>query len=183
MLLNTPVVHFGQHAPAFELSDPDGTRYTLNALMGKKGLLVAFICNHCPYVKAIIGRFVQDAKVLQNEGVGVVAIMPNDYIYVPDDSPENMKKFSVQHGLTFPYLVDLTQNIAKAYGAVCTPDFFGYNAQGELQYRGRLDNITMNAEVKGRVPELVNAMRQVATTGQGPESQMPSMGCSIKWRE
>ncbi len=181
MLLDTPICDFGWQAPAFSLADPDGKMHSLDDVMGEKGLLVAFICNHCPYVQAIIDRLVADAKTLQGEGINVVAIMSNDYRYVPSDSPANMKKFAEQHGMTFPYLVDETQEIGKFYGAVCTPDFFGFNAKGELQYRGRLDNTRMNSSAENRTPELLNAMRQVAKTGFGPEEQIPSMGCSIKW--
>lgn len=183
MLLDTPICDFGWKAPAFELCDPDGKCYTLDDVMGSRGLLVAFICNHCPYVQAIIDRLVCDAKVLQEMDVGVVAIMSNDYTYVPDDSPIHMKSFSRMHGMTFPYLVDEAQATGKAYGAVCTPDFFGFNADGQLQYRGRLDDVKMNTDSQKRTPELLNAMRQVARTNRGPESQTPSMGCSIKWRE
>ena len=177
---STPIVEFGLKAPPFNLPDPDGKMHSLDGLMGENGLLVAFICNHCPYVKAIIGRLVDDAKTLQGEGVNVVAIMPNDYSIVPDDSPENMKEFAAQHGMPFPYLVDGTQEVCEAYGAVCTPDFFGYNAEGGLQYRGRLDDAKKDGDPSGRTPELLNAMRQIAKTGKGPEEQIPSMGCSIK---
>ena len=180
MLLDTPIVDFGQKVPVFNLPDPDGKTYSLENVMGENGLLVAFICNHCPYVQAIIDRLVEDAKTLQEEGIGVVAIMSNDYTYVASDSPPNMKKFAAQHGMTFPYLVDETQEVGKAFGAVCTPDFFGYNADGELQYRGRLDD-SGRGDASNRTPELLNAMRQVAKTGNGPEAQTPSMGCSIKW--
>lgn len=180
MLLNTPICDFGWKAPAFTLADPDGKHYSFDDLVGEKGLLIAFICNHCPYVQAIIDRLVEDAKTLQNEGLGIAAIMSNDYTLVPADSPANMKKFAVQHGMTFPYLVDETQEVGKTYGAVCTPDFFGFNAAGELQYRGRLDDVKMAGDVE-RTPELLNAMRQVAQTGNGPRQQTPSMGCSIKW--
>lgn len=182
MLLDTPVVDFGLKAPAFNLADPDGKMHSLDDVMGEKGLLIAFICNHCPYVQAIIDRLVEDAKTLQAKGVGVVAIMSNDYTYVPSDSPDNMKKFANRHGMAFPYLIDETQKVGKAYGAVCTPDFFGYNANGELQYRGRLDDAKMSGDTSNRTPELLNAMRQVAKTGRGPEVQIPSMGCSIKWK-
>ncbi len=181
MRLETPICDFGWKAPTFNLADPDGKMYTLDNMMGKNGLLVAFICNHCPYVQAIIDRLVEDAKALQADGIGVVAIMSNDYDKYPDDSPQNMKAFAAQHGMTFPYLVDETQEVGKAYGAVCTPDFFGFNAKGELQYRGRLDDARMEQNADGRIPELLNAMRQVAQTGDGPKEQTPSMGCSIKW--
>jgi peroxiredoxin len=181
MLLDTPICDFGWKAPAFNLADPDGTMYSFDDVMGEKGLLIAFICNHCPYVQAIINRLVEDAKALQKDGIGVAAIMSNDYTKVPSDSPDNMKKFAAHHGMTFPYLVDETQETGKAYGAVCTPDFFGFNADGELQYRGRLDNAG-SGDATNRTPELLNAIRQVAETGRGPEIQTPSMGCSIKWR-
>lgn len=182
MLLDTPSAALGQIAPAFTLKDPNGQTHSLESLIGKNGLLIAFICNHCPYVKAIIDRLADDAKALQSEGIQVVAIMPNDYQSYSDDSPEKMQAFASKHNFSFPYLVDETQSVAKAYGAVCTPDFFGYNASKELQYRGRLDNLTMNSTETERIPELLNAMREIAKTGQGPKDQMPSMGCSIKWR-
>ena len=182
MLLDTPVCEFGLEAPDFNLADPDGKTYSLADVMGEKGLLVAFICNHCPYVQAIIERLAADAKILQSEGVGVVAIMSNHYQDYPADRPEKMKEFAAEHGLTFPYLVDETQEVGRAYDAVCTPDFFGYNADGQLQYRGRLDDIKMNQNADGRTPELLNAMHLVVETGRGPEVQTPSMGCSIKWR-
>jgi peroxiredoxin len=181
MRLETPICNFGWKAPTFNLTDPDGKMYALDDVMAKKGLLVAFICNHCPYVKAIIERLVDDVKTLQADGIGVVAIMSNDYNKFPDDSPEKMKQFAAQHGMTFPYLIDETQEVGKAYGAVCTPDFFGFNARGELQYRGRLDDARMDSNSEGRTPELLNAMRQVAQTGNGPKEQIPSMGCSVKW--
>jgi len=190
MLLDTPVCDFGWPAPAFELTDAIGTPFTLDDVMGDKGLLIAFICNHCPYVQAVIARLVADAKILQAEGVGVVAIMPNDYHAHPDDAPQLMMQFAAEHGFSFPYLVDEEQHVARAYGAICTPDFFGFNTAGGLQYRGRIDSLTM-ADMKGkkpadaqeRVPELLNAMRQIAVSGKGPEMQTPSMGCSIKWHE
>ena len=181
MRLESPICNFGWNAPTFNLADSDGKAYALDDVIGEKGLLVAFICNHCPYVQAIIDRLVEDVKVLQVDGIGVVAIMSNDYNQYPDDSPPNMKQFAAQHSMTFPYLVDETQEVGKAYGAVCTPDFFGFNAEGELQYRGRLDDVGMNDNMKERTPELLNAMRQIAQTGNGPKEQIPSMGCSIKW--
>ena len=182
MLLDTPICDFGTKAPGFTLSDPDGNAVSLEQEMRENGLLIAFICNHCPYVKAIIDRLVSDAKTLQDMGVGVVAIMPNDYALKPADSPPEMKKFAEAHGFTFPYLVDEDQSVAKAYGAVCTPDFFGYNSKFELQYRGRIDDKKMQEDTSGRVPELIDAMTIIAETGHGPEQQQPSMGCSIKWR-
>lgn len=181
MLLNTPVCDFGWKAPNFDLMAPDGQRQTRDAAMGENGLLVVFMCNHCPYVIAVIDRLVADVKQLQSEGVGVVCIMSNDYTDYPADNPANMARFAVQHGLTAPYLVDEDQSVGQAYGAVCTPDFFGFNAQAELQYRGRIDDAGMG-DPSGRVPELLNAMRTMIATGKGPQDQTPSMGCSIKWR-
>lgn len=180
MLLETPLCDFGWKAPGFTLKDTQVNTHTLNSLMGSKGLLVAFISNHCPYVIAIIERLVEDAKLLQKEGIGVVAIMPNDFKAYPDDSPENMVLFAKKHHFSFPYLVDETQEVALAYNAVCTPDFYGFNAEGELQYRGRLDDAKME-EKEVIQHELRHAMLEVARTGQGPKEQMASMGCSIKW--
>lgn len=180
MLLDTPVCDFGWKARTFILSTPDGTKHSLDEAIGENGLLIAFICNHCPYVKAIIERLVDDAGTLQSEGIGVLAIMPNDYRAVRADSPQQMKLFAREFGFTFPYLVDEDQAVAKAYGAVCTPDFFGFNNRGELQYRGRLDDAKMG-DASSRTAELLSAMRLIARTGQGPEQQTPSMGCSIKW--
>ncbi len=181
MLLNTPTVKNGLKAPDFDLNDPDGNSYSLKELMGKNGLLVAFICNHCPYVQAIADRLAEDARTLKAEGINVVAIMSNDYNDVPTDSPPHMKRFAAQHGFDFPYLVDEDQSVGQAYGAVCTPDFFGFSRDGALQYRGRLDDAHMGSG-EGRTRELVNALRLISETGKGPEEQFPSMGCSIKWR-
>ena len=181
MLLDTPKAEIGWTAQPFTLADPDGRQFTLEEMRGEKGFLIAFICNHCPYVQAIVDRFVEDAHALQQEGVGVIAINSNDYQYVPADSPSKMKLFAEQHQFSFPYLVDEDQSVGRAYGAVCTPDFFGFNAKGQLQYRGRLDDARMGS-VTDREPELLNALRQIAATDTGPELQHPSMGCSIKWR-
>lgn len=181
MLLDTPICDFGWKAPDFKLKDPDGKAFTMSDHLGDKGLLIAFICNHCPYVVAIAERLAQDADTLMDEGINVLAVMSNDYTYVPADNPENMKKFAQHYDFKFPYLVDKTQDIGKIYNAVCTPDFFGLNKDGELQYRGRIDNAGMG-DASSRTPELLNAMRQIAETGKGPEKQMASMGCSIKWR-
>ena len=180
-LLNTPICDFGWKAPDFTLRDPNGNAFTMSENLGEKGLLIAFICNHCPYVKAIGDRLAQDADSLMAEGINVVAVMSNDYTDYRQDSPENMLKFAAHFGFNFPYLVDEDQSVGKAYGAVCTPDFFGLNAKGELQYRGRIDSAGMG-DATGRTPELLNAMRQVAATGAGPKEQIASMGCSIKWR-
>ena len=181
MLLDTPICDFGWKAPEFVLHTPDGERFSMLESMGPKGLLIAFICNHCPYVKAIAHRLAEDCDLLMGEGINVLAVMSNDYTYSAEDSPEKMKQFAADHGFGFPYLVDESQEVGKAYGAVCTPDFFGLNSSAELQYRGRLDDAKMgNAD--SRTLELVNAMRLIAQTGSGPEQQIPSMGCSIKWR-
>lgn len=177
----TPICDFGWKAVGFDLPGVDGRRYTLDDVRGENGTLVAFICNHCPYVRAVIDRFVADTKVLQDKGVGVVAIMSNDTEAYPADSLENMKAFAREHGFTFPYLIDETQEVARAYGAVCTPDFFGFDAELGLQYRGRLDASKKEAAPDAR-RELLAAMTQVAETGKGPAEQIPSMGCSIKWK-
>jgi len=180
MLLNTPLCDFGWKAPDFTLKDPDGNAFTMSDSMGENGLLIAFICNHCPYVQAIAERFVEDAKTLQAEGINVLAVMSNDYRYVRQDSPPLMKQFAEHHGFTFPYLVDEDQSVGRQYRAVCTPDFFGLNRDGLLQYRGRIDDARMG-DPTNREPELLNAMRLIARTGHGPEVQYASMGCSIKW--
>ncbi len=178
---NTPLCDFGWKAPTFTLRDPLGGTYSLDGMMGEKGLLVAFICNHCPYVGAVIDRLGADAAALKDDGVTPVAIMANDYATYTDDSPDRMLEFAAKHGFGFPYLVDETQEVARAWGAVCTPDFFGLNEAGELQYRGRIDDAKMG-DASNRTPELMNAMRQIAATSKGPADQSPSMGCSVKWR-
>ncbi|WP_313951222.1 thioredoxin family protein [Accumulibacter sp.] len=182
MALNTPVCDFGWQAADFELADTHDSRHTLATLRGPNGLLLMFICNHCPYVKAIIDRICRDARELQTLGIGVAAIMSNDPTEYPEDSFENMQRLAKQLDFSFPYLYDVEQKVARLYGAVCTPDFFGFNRRLELQYRGRLD-------ASGRLPtapdarrELLEAMRLVAETGRGPREQVASMGCSIKWR-
>jgi len=181
MLLDTPICDFGWKAPDFTLNDPDGNSFTMSGQLGENGLLIAFICNHCPYVQAIAERFTKDAKELMDNGINVLAVMSNDYQHVPADSPANMKQFAERYGFPFPYLVDEDQAVGKAYGAVCTPDFFGFNKNGELQYRGRLDD-AKTGDPANRTRELVNTMRQIAETGDGPRQQTPSIGCSIKWR-
>ncbi|GAB5471074.1 MAG: thioredoxin family protein [Rhodospirillales bacterium] len=180
MLLDTPLCDFGWAAPDFTLRDPDGVAFKMSDHLGDKGLLIAFICNHCPYVQAIAQRLAADARALLAEGVGVLAVMSNDYRQLSSDAPPNMKRFAELHGFPFPYLVDEDQSVGRAYGAVCTPDFFGLNAKGELHYRGRLDDAGMG-DPRDRNPELLNAMRLIAARGQGPREQAPSMGCSIKW--
>lgn len=181
MLLKSQVCDFGWPAPDFDLKTPTGERHTRDGVMGSNGMLIAFICNHCPYVIALIDRLAEDMKALEEMGIGCAAIMSNDYVAYPADAPDRMVKFAKAHRLTAPYLVDEDQGIGKAYGAVCTPDFFGFDASGGLQYRGRLDNMGMRDDPAGRVPELLHAMQQVAETGNGPQDQTPSMGCSIKW--
>ena len=182
VLLSTPVCDFGQPAIDFALPGLDGRIWTLEQCRGEKGLLVMFICNHCPYVKSIINRMVCDAHDLQPLGISCVAIMPNDTETYPEDSFENMQHFAAEHEFPFPYLIDSDQTVAKASAAICTPDFFGYNADLQLQYRGRLDESRQEALPDVR-RDLFEAMKQVAETGRGPEEQIPSMGCSIKWRE
>ncbi len=177
----TPVCDFGWKARDFSLRGIDGKTYSLANVRGPKGTLIVFICNHCPYVRAIADRLIEEIKILQTLGVGAVAIMPNDTVASPGDSFDNMKHFSVDHKFSFPYVIDETQDTARTYGAMCTPDFFGFNAKDELQYRGRLDE-SKTQLVKGARRELYEAMKQIAETGRGPEDQIASMGCSIKWR-
>ncbi len=181
--LETPVCDFGIPAISFELPGVDGNLWTLDKCRGDKGLLVMFICNHCPYVKAILDRLVRDTQELQQSGINSVAIMSNDPTDYPEDSFENMRKIATGNAFPFPYLMDASQSVAKAYGAVCTPDFFGYNADLQLQYRGRLDASRKEAAPVDARRDLFEGMQQVANTGKGPEEQIPSMGCSIKWIE
>jgi peroxiredoxin len=177
-----PVCDFGWKAPSFTLPDVDGQTYTLDELKGPNGTLVVFICNHCPYVKAVIDRLVRDAKDLQALGVNTVAICSNDATTHPDDSFDNMKAFAKEHGFTFPYLHDESQDVARAYDAACTPDFFGFDKDLGLQYRGRLDESGRHAAGPHVRRDLFEAMKQIAETGQGPREQTPSIGCSIKWK-
>ena len=181
--LETPVCEFGKPAIDFALPGVDGKEWTLEQCRGEKGLLVMFICNHCPYVKAVRERIVRDTRELLDFGVNSVAIMSNDPTDYPEDSFDNMKRVADEFGFPFPYLLDETQAVAKAYGAVCTPDFFGYNADLGLQYRGRLDESRKEAAPATVRRDLFEAMKQVALSGQGPADQIPSMGCSIKWKE
>jgi peroxiredoxin len=182
VLTRTRICDFGWKARDFALQGVDGNTYGLADVRGPKGTLIAFICNHCPYVRAIIGRIVAEAKALRQIGIGTIAIMPNDTTTYREDSFDNMKAFAAKHGFTFPYVIDATQEVARTYGAQCTPDFFGFNAQDELQYRGRLD-ASRTSLVPNARRELFEAMLQVAETGHGPEEQLPSMGCSIKWKD
>ena len=180
--LNPPVCDFGQPAPDFLLPATDGRHYRLTDCRGPNGLLVMFICNHCPYVQAIIDRLIRDCRELAGHGIGSVAIMSNDTEAYPDDAFPNMKRRAEELAFPFPYLFDADQSVARAYGAVCTPDFFGYNAGLELQYRGRLDASGRNPGPADAPRELFDAMRLIATGGQGPQQQTASIGCSIKWR-
>ena len=177
-----PVCEFGKKATDFDLPGVDQQRWSLEKCRGPRGLLVMFLSNHCPYVKAIRNKLARDARDLMSVGINSVAIMPNDTRAYPDDSIENMRLVSDEFDFPFPYLLDESQNTAQAYEAVCTPDFFGYNADMELQYRGRLDAAGSKSGDDTQTRELYEAMKQVAETGRGPEHQIPSMGCSIKWR-
>lgn len=176
-----PLCDFGWKASRFSLPGTDGKLHTLEQLRGPKGTLIAFICNHCPYVKAVIGRLLRDAGDLRALGVATVAICANDAASYPEDDFAHMQAFAKAHGFTFPYLHDEAQEVARAYGAVCTPDFFGFNARLELQYRGRLD-ASKTALVPDARRDLYEAMKLVAETGEGPRDQIASMGCSIKWK-
>jgi peroxiredoxin len=173
--LNTP-------APDFRLPATDGRSYTFADVAGRNGTVIVFICNHCPYVKASVDRLVADARALMPEGIGFAAICSNDATEYPEDSFANMKRFGEAHKFPFPYLHDESQSVARAYGAVCTPDFFGYDKNRKLKYRGRLDEGRTSPPPKGARRELVEAMRAIAATGEAPADQTPSMGCSIKWK-
>jgi peroxiredoxin len=180
--LQPPLCNFGWKAPDFDLLGVDGKRYNLASARGRKGLLVMFICNHCPYVKSIRDRLVRDTSELKDHGINSIAIMSNDTDEYREDSFENMAQIAKQYHYPFPYVWDETQRVAKDYGAVCTPDFFGFNANMELQYRGRLD--ASRKEAASNVPrDLFDAMVKIAQTGQGPREQISSIGCSLKWKE
>lgn len=183
MAVSPPVCDFGWKAPDFRLPDTSGRLWSLDDIRGPKGLLIMFICNHCPYVQAILDRLQRDAEALMDLGIGVAAISSNDVESYPEDSPENMARLAAERGFRFPYLFDETQAVAKAYDAICTPDFFGFNAACQLQYRGRLDASGRTAGPVDARRELYEAMLSVAETGQGPRDQIASMGCSIKWKE
>ena len=182
MALTKSICDFAWKAPDFALKRVDGKTYTLADVRGPKGTLIVFICNHCPYVKAVIDRIVRDARELKNFGVNSAAICSNDAGSYPEDSFENMRAIAAQYGFPFPYLHDDAQRVARAYGAVCTPEFFGFNDKLELQYRGRLDESRMEPARPGAKRELFEAMKLVAETGKGPSHQVPSVGCSIKWQ-
>jgi peroxiredoxin len=176
-----PILEAGRMAPDFLLPATDGRTYAFSDIKGAQGTVVVFICNHCPYVRAVIGRLARDAADLEAIGVRTVAISSNDADSYPQDSFENMKVFAAQHRLPFPYLYDESQAVARAYGAVCTPDFFGFDASGALRYRGRLDEGRIESSATAK-RELFDAMQQIARTGTGPAEQAPSIGCSIKWK-
>ncbi len=180
-LTKTPICDFGKKAENFQLKSTENKIITLNDVKGKNGTLIMFICNHCPYVKAVIDDIVHDCKLLEKEGIRSVAIMSNDTANYPEDSFDNMIKFAKNNKFNFPYLIDETQETAKKYDAVCTPDFFGYNKNLELQYRGRIRELKDLKPVRSSESDLLKAMKMVAKTGKGPEEQIPSMGCSIKW--
>jgi peroxiredoxin len=181
MPLKTPICDFGQAAKSFELKSTNNEIIKLNDVKGTNGTLVMFICNHCPYVKAIIKDIVEDCKNLKELGITAVAICSNDTINYPEDNFENMIEFAKKHQFSFPYLFDETQNVARSYDAVCTPDFFGYNNDLKLQYRGRIRELDNLKPVRAGDSDLFTAMKQIAETGKGPETQIPSVGCGIKW--
>ncbi len=166
----------------FSLRGTDGRAHDLADIRGENGTLLMFICNHCPYVKGVIGRLIEDVRALQAAGIGAAAIMSNDTEAYPADSFDNMQRFAAEHGFPFPYLIDETQDVARAYGAVCTPDLFGFDRDGELKYRGRVDSAGAKPPTGQEKRELREAMLQIARTGEGPAEQIPSIGCSIKWR-
>jgi len=180
-LTKTPICDFGKKAENFELKSTENKIITLNDAKGQNGTLIMFICNHCPYVKAVIEDIVNNCKTLENDGIRSIAIMSNDTKNYPEDSFDNMIKFAKNNKFSFPYLIDETQETAKKYDAVCTPDFFGYNKNLELQYRGRITELKDLKPVKNSENDLLKAMKMVAKTGKGPTEQTPSMGCSIKW--
>jgi peroxiredoxin len=180
--METPVCDFGWKAVDFTLPGVDGKTYTLKDVAGPNGLLLMFICNHCPYVKAVIERIVRDVRELREHGIGAIAVMSNDPTEYPEDSFDNMRELARRLDFPMPYVLDESQAIAQAYGAVCTPDFYGFNRNLELQYRGRLDESRKETAPEHVRRDLFEAMKQVAETQYGPTDQIPSMGCSIKWR-
>jgi peroxiredoxin len=183
MAATAPAARLGTEAPDFRLAATDGRAYRLADVAGPKGTVIVFICNHCPYVKAVIDRLVADARALMNEGIGFAAICSNDAQAYPEDSFQNMQRFARAHDFPFPYLHDEDQSAARAYGAVCTPDFFGYDASLRLRYRGRLDEGRIEPPPRTARRDLLEAMRSIAQTGNALAPQFPSMGCSIKWKD
>ena len=182
MLVQTPICDFGKKTIPFKLKSTESNIISLNDLKGENGTLIMFICNHCPYVKAIAKDIVEDCTELKKIGINSVAICSNDSVNYPEDSFDNMIKFSKDNSFNFPYLIDETQEVAKAYNAICTPDFFGYNKNLELQYRGRSRELKKLIPIRNGESDLLQAMRQIAKTGEGPKKQIPSAGCSIKWK-
>ena len=180
-LTKTPICNFGEEAKDFKLVSTENKKVSLDDIKGKNGILIMFICNHCPYVKAVINDIVEDAKYLESLEIKSMAIMSNDVKNYPEDSFDNMIAFSKSNNFSFPYLFDETQDVAKNYGAVCTPDFFGYNKNLELQYRGRIRELKNLKPVRKGDSDLKIAMKLIAETGSGPKNQIPSMGCNIKW--
>ena len=181
VLTKTPICNFGEKTKSFELKGTDGQLHKLEDHIGKNGLLIMFICNHCPYVKAIIKDLVQDCKSLEKFGINSAAICSNDVKNYPEDSFENMIAFSKENNFSFPYLHDETQEVAKIYNAVCTPDFFAYNGNLELQYRGRIKQLKDLQPIDTGESDLFKALKLISKTGKGPKEQLPSMGCNIKW--
>ena len=181
VLTKTPICNFGEKPHSFSLKGVDENIYRLEDCLGKNGTIIMFICNHCPYVKAIIKNIVEDTNKLKELKIKAIAIMSNDTINYPEDSFEKMKEFSKLNNFNFPYVIDASQEIAKKYGAVCTPDFFGYNGNQELQYRGRMRELKELRPVNSGDSDLYKAMKQISETGKGPYNQIPSMGCNIKW--
>ena len=182
MPIQTPICDFGKKAVPFELKSTEGKILKLNEIKGENGTLIMFICNHCPYVKAVTKDIVEDCNELKKIGINSIAICSNDAVNYPEDSFENMIKFSKENNFSFPYLTDETQEVAKEYDAVCTPDFFGYNKNLELQYRGRVRELRKLIPIRNGESDLLKAMKQVAETGEGPKEQTPSAGCGIKWK-
>ncbi len=177
-----PVCDFNRPAPNFTLKATNGRSYNYSDIAGQKGTLIMFICNHCPFVLKVIDRITREASELQLYGIGVAAICSNDPISYPSDSFENMATMAIERKFSFPYLHDADQSVAREYDAICTPDFFGFNAEGKLQYRGRLDASRSEADPADVDRDLFEAMKLISATGQGPRDQIPSMGCSIKWK-
>jgi peroxiredoxin len=182
MLTQTPICDFGKKAVPFKLKSTEGKIISLEDLKGENGTLIMFICNHCPYVKAITKDIVEDCNELKKLGINSIAISSNDPTNYPEDSFENMIEFAKKNKFSFPYLIDETQEIAKSYDAVCTPDFFGYNKDLELQYRGRSRELKNLIPIRNGKSDLYKAMKQIAETNNGPKDQIPSAGCSIKWK-
>ena len=182
MLTQTPICDFSKKAIPFKLKSTEGKIISLDDVKGNNGTLIMFICNHCPYVKAITKDIVEDCNELQKIGINSIAISSNDAANYPEDSFENMIKFAKENNFKFPYLIDETQDIAKAYDAVCTPDFFGYNKNLQLQYRGRSRELKNLKPIRDGESDLFKAMKQIAETSEGPKDQIPSAGCSIKWK-